>query len=208
MKLCALLLAALIPCLGQPLPADTNKSFGNPAAPVRLDIFSDFECPACRAFHTELLPQIERDYGPTGKIYIVSHEFPLNIPAHKQSREVAAYATAAARVGKYDAVADTLFQKQQTWYTEAKSPIPFWDVIAGVLTPGEQKRVQVLAKDPGVLREVQDDVNLGNRLNVNSTPSLFLTHGMQRFALPWPVGYPLFKSMVDSMTRGGVVPDK
>lgn len=199
MKLCALLLAALAPCLGQTLTADSNKAFGNPAAAVRLDTFSDFECPACRNFHLEILPRIERDYGPTGKIYIVSHEYPLNIPAHKYSREVAAYATAAARIGKYDAVADSLFQNQQTWYTEGTSPGKFWEFIAAVLTPAEQKKVQALAKDPSVLAEVQNDVNLGNRLNVNSTPSLFLTHGAQRFSLPWPFGYPLFRSMVDGM---------
>jgi protein-disulfide isomerase len=199
MKLCALLLAALLPCLGQTLPADTSKCFGNPAAPVRLDIFSDFECPACRQFHVEILPQIERDYGPTGKMYIVSHEYPLNIPAHKFSREVANYATAAARIGKYDAVADALFQNQQQWYTEGRNPGKFWDVIAGVLTPTEQKRVMALAKDPSVISEVQSDYDLGTRIGVNSTPSLFLTHGAKRFALPWPVSYPLFRSMVDGM---------
>lgn len=199
MKLCALLLAALLPCLGQTLTADPNKSFGNPNAPVRLDIFSDFECPACRAFHTELLPQIERDYGSTGKIYIVSHEYPLNIPAHKFSREVANYATAAARIGKYEAVADSLFQNQPSWYSESKAPGNFWPYIAAVLTPAEQKKVQALAKETSVSEEVQNDVNLGGRLNVNSTPSLFLSHGGQRFSLPWPINYQLFKSMVDNM---------
>src|SRR5580692_1703301 len=112
MKLCALLLAALIPCLSQPLPADKDKAFGNPAAARRLDVFSDFSCPMCRSFHMEILPQLVRDYGPGGRIYIVSHEFPLNIPAHKYSREAAYYATAAARIGKYDAVADKLFLTQ------------------------------------------------------------------------------------------------
>ncbi len=208
MKLCALLLAAVLPCLGQQLTADTNKCFGNPAAPVRLDVFSDFECPACRAFHMDMLPQIERDYGPTGKIYIVSHEYPLNIPAHKYSREVAAYATAAARVGKYDVVADALFKNQPIWYAEGKSPGKFWEFIAAVLTPAEQKKVQALAKDPSVLSEVQSDYDLGTRMGVNSTPSLFVTHGAQRFSLPWPVSYPLFRSMVNNMSAGGVVRDK
>jgi protein-disulfide isomerase len=199
MKLCALLLAALLPCIGQTLTADPNKSFGNPAAPVRLDVFSDFECPACRNFHIEMLPKIERDYGPTGRLYIVSHEYPLNIPAHKFSREVAAYATAAARIGKYDAVADSLFQYQQSWYTESKTPGRFWEYIAAVLTPAEQKKVQTLAKDPSVINEVQNDVNLGNRLSVNSTPTIFISHGSQRYTLPWPLDYNLFRSMVDSM---------
>jgi protein-disulfide isomerase len=197
MKLCALLLALLVPCLGQTIQADKDKAFGNPAAPLRLDIFSDFECPACREFHIDTLPMIERDYGVPGKIYIVSHEFPLNIPAHKYSREAAAYATAAARVGKYAQVSDALFQNQGTWSASGK----VWDTVASVLTPAEQKKVQALAKDPSVLSEVQSDVDLGNLLRVNSTPTIFLTRGSQRFALPTPINYPLFRSLVDGYLK-------
>lgn len=177
------------------MTADTSKAFGNPAAKIRLDIFSDFECPACRGFHIEMLPQIERDYGPTGKVYIVSHEYPLNIPAHKYSHEVANYATAAARIGKYNEVADALFQNQAMWSENGK----YWDVIAKVLTPAEQKKVQALAKDPSVINEVNEDVNLGNRLGVNSTPTIFLTHGGQRFSLPYSTNYQLIRSMIDSL---------
>jgi protein-disulfide isomerase len=202
MKLCALLLAAALLCLGQvaPLPSDPSKCFGNPTAPVRFDVFSDFECPACRAFHLEMLPLLERDYGPTGKVYIVQHEFPLNIPAHKFSREVAAYATACARVGKYDAVADALFQNQPTWYAEGKKPGQFWEFIAGVLNPAEQKRVQALAKDPAVVAEVTNDVALGGRLNINSTPTILITYGGKSYSLPqWPFSYQLLKSIIDNV---------
>ena len=195
MKLCALVLAALIPCLGQPLPANKDKAFGNPGAAVRLDIFSDFECPACRSFHVTMLPQIEKDYGPSGRLYVVSHEFPLNIPAHKYSREAANYATAAARIGKYAAVADRLFLNQQAWAESGK----VWETVETVLTPAEQKKVLALSKDPSVLAEVEADVALGNKLGVNSTPTLYLQHGMQRFSLPWPLTYTLFRSMVDGL---------
>ena len=199
MKLCALLLAALIPCLGQTLPADKDKAFGNPAAVTRLDLFSDFSCPMCRSFHTDVLPQLERDYGSTGKIYIVAHEFPLNIPAHKYSREAAGYATAAARIGKFDVVADKLFQTQgetgANWNVNGK----VWEVVASVLTPAEQKKVQALAKDPSVLAEVQSDVDLGNKLGVNSTPTVFLTQGMRRYPIPNPMNYPLLRSLIDGL---------
>src|ERR1035438_408615 len=125
MRLFALLVtAALLPCFSQTMTADKEKAFGTPSAPLRLDVFSDFECPACRAFHIDMLPKIETDYGVPGKIYIVSHEFPLNIPAHKFSREAANCATAAARVGKYVQVADALFQNQTTWEVSGK----YWDI--------------------------------------------------------------------------------
>lgn len=194
MKLCALLLAALIPCLGQPLSTDKDKAFGDPSAVRRLDIFSDFSCPTCRAFHTDILPQLERDYAG-GKIYIVTHEFPLNIPAHKYSREAAGYATAAARIGKFDAVADKLFLTQAEWTVSGK----VWDTVASVLTPAEQKKVQALSKDATVLAEVQSDVDLGNRLGVNSTPTVFLSYGMRRFPLPNVMNYTLLRSLLDGV---------
>jgi hypothetical protein len=50
-----------------------------------------------------------------------------------------------------------------------------------------------------VLAEVQGDYDLGMRLGVNSTPSLFLTHGMRRFPLPNFDNYTLFRSMVDGL---------
>jgi protein-disulfide isomerase len=195
MKLCALLLAALIPCLGQTLPADKDKAFGNPTAVSRLDIFSDFSCPTCRAFHMEILPQLEREYGSSGKLYIVSHEFPLNIPAHKYSREAANYATAAARIGKFDAVADKLFQTQPDWSVNGK----VWETVASVLKPDEQKKVRTIAADPATLAEVQNDVNLGNKLGVNSTPTVFLTQGMRRFAIPNPMSYDLLRSLINGV---------
>ena len=50
----------------------------------------------------------------------MSHEYPLNNPAHKYSREAPNYATAAARMGKYDAVADRLFLNQAAWSASGK----------------------------------------------------------------------------------------
>jgi protein-disulfide isomerase len=200
MKLCALLLAALIPCLGQNIPADKDKAFGNPAAVTRLDIFSDFSCPTCRAFHMTVLPQLERDYGAGGKLYIVSHEFPLNIPAHKYSREAAKYATAAARIGKYEAVSDKLFQTQADWSViGAKDEGKVWEMVASVLTPAEQKKVQLLVKDPAMMAEVENDVAEGNKLGVNSTPTVFLTQGMRRFAIPNPMNYELLRSLINGI---------
>ena len=61
------------------------------------------------------------------------------------------------------------------------------------------ERVRALAEDPGVLAEVQNDVNLGNSLRINSTPSIFLTHGMQRFPLADFNNYSLFRSLVGGL---------
>src|SRR5436305_756498 len=115
MKLYAIVLAAVLPGLCAAPDLDKGKILGNPSAPIRIEIYSDFACPACKALHEQLLPALLRDYIMPGKVYVVSREFPLNIPAHKYSREAAHYATGAARLGIYQPVADVLFQQQGGW---------------------------------------------------------------------------------------------
>src|SRR5271157_2693353 len=110
MKLIALAFAALLPCLAASSNADPGKSMGSPSAPIRIEVFSDFECPACKGLHEQILPLVFKDYVIPGKVCLVSREFPL--PMHPYSREAANYATAAARLGKYEQVANALFLNQ------------------------------------------------------------------------------------------------
>ena len=71
--------------------------------------------------------------------------------------------------------------------------------MAAVLTPAEQKKVQAFVKDATVLSEVQNDIDLGTRLNVNSTPCLLSRTECSGTRYHGRVSYPLFHSMVDGM---------
>src|ERR1039457_2618287 len=135
MKILALCLGALLPCLAGGQDVDKGRGMGNPSAPMLFELYSDFMCPACKNLHENVLPAIVLDYVNTGKAYLVFREFPLNIPAHVYSRNVAALAVAAARIGKYQTVGDVLFRNQQSWSLSGK----YWDSVASVLTPQEQK---------------------------------------------------------------------
>jgi protein-disulfide isomerase len=179
MKLVALALAAALPVLAASPDADKSKIMGNPNAPVTIEIYSDFECPACRGFHLETLPQLIKEYVVPGKVCVISREFPLNIPEHKYSRQAANYATAAARVGKYEAVADVLFQTQASWGASGK----VWETVATVLTAADQKKVQALVKDPGVASEVQADVARGQAAGINQTPTVIVKRGAKQYPL-------------------------
>ncbi len=198
MKLYAVALAALIPCLAASLgDVEKAKIIGNPSAPVRMDLYSDFQCPACKGFHDVLLPELMREYIVPGKVTIVNHEFPL--PMHPYSREAANYATAAARIGKYQQVADALFRNQNTWAANGK----VWDTVASALTPTEQKRVQELAKEASVTGAVAQDVTQGQTERINETPTLIITRGSKRYAFPGPnpTNYPLMKSLIDGLLK-------
>lgn len=193
MKPVALALALLLPCLAVGPDVDRAKAAGNPSAPVRFDLYSDFQCPHCKMLHETILPAIVRDYVITGKAYLVNHEFPLN--GHIYARDAANYATAAARIGKYQQVTDAIFQNQNSWGMTGK----VWDVVAAVLSPADQKKVQALAKDPSVLAEVQHDVDAGTAAHVNQTPTMIVTRGMKQTPWAYWTDYNLFKGYVDEM---------
>src|SRR5689334_11704755 len=138
MKLIAALLAFLMPCLAAGPQVDKAKALGNPAAPVEIEVWGSFDCPHCKVLHETTVPMLMKDYVSTGKVYLVSREFPLWGQYHPYAWQAAQYATAAARVGKYQQVTDALFNNQQAWGATGK----VWEAVATVLTPAEQKKVQ------------------------------------------------------------------
>lgn len=197
MKTFALLLAALLPCLAAVPDADKGKTMGNPSAPIVLELYSDFMCPHCKHLHENIMPTIVQDFVNTGKAYLIFREYPLAIPQHVYSRPAANLATAAARVGKYRAVADALFGSQQSWSMTGK----LWETVAPVLTPAEQKKVQALANDPSVAAEVQRDYDSAQRARLNQTPTMLITYKGRQ--MPWTFwdDYSLFKSYLNDLLK-------
>jgi len=194
MKLYAALLLVLLPCLAAIPEVDKNKALGSPTAPVRLEVFSDFTCPHCRHFHEEVLPQLMKDYVVNGKMYIVDRACPLQ--GHNFTREAFGYSVAAARIGKYQQVADALYAQQANWAVNGN----VWGVVASALpSPADQKKVQELSKDPGVQAEIEAEFREGVDSGINQTPTLILTAGGKRFPLPPAPDYRLLKSMIDGL---------
>jgi hypothetical protein len=62
MKLCIAALALLLPCLAAAPDPIHGNDLGDPKAPILIEVFSDFQCPACKRFHDEELPSIVSDY--------------------------------------------------------------------------------------------------------------------------------------------------
>lgn len=95
-------------------PVGTNDHIlGNPAAPVMIIEYSDFECTFCKTFH-ETLHQIVANEGANGKVAWVFREFPLS-EIHPNALSHARAAECIARVADNDAFwkfADALFKNQ------------------------------------------------------------------------------------------------
>lgn len=190
MKLCALVLAALLPGFAASTGPAKGQGFGSPNAPILIEVFSDFECPGCKLFHTQFRPLLVRDYVTVGKVYLVAHDLSF----HAHSNEATAYALAAARIGKYDEVADALYEHQTEWSASGK----VWDTVAAVLSPAEQKKVSALAKDPGVLAEVKSETDDG-KTKIQRTPTILVIRGMKQYRFEGSPKWEIFRDWLNEL---------
>lgn len=90
-------------------PLDNIK--GNKEAKVVLMEYSDFQCPACRAYYP-VLRQLSAEFG--NEVAFVYRHFPLNA-IHPNADFAARVAEAAGRQGKFWEMHDLLFEKQNEW---------------------------------------------------------------------------------------------
>jgi protein-disulfide isomerase len=188
-------LLCLVPALAFSADFDKDKAIGGPAAPITIEVFASFDCAHCKDLHETVIPELVRDYVISGKVFVVSREFPLD--GHPYARQAANCATAAARIGKYQQVADALFRSQASWAVTGK----VWDSVAGALTPAEQKKVQSLVNAPDVLAEVQRDYDAGMAAGVRRTPTMFVTHASKRFPIEGVPQYNLLRSFLNDILK-------
>src|SRR5579872_3250499 len=99
MRLGTLALLAILVSSAAGVDVIKGNAYGRPDAPLMIEVFSDFECPACKTFHDIEVPQLMRDYVQPGKAYLIYRYYPLAM--HPHGREAAEFVCAAAQIGKY-----------------------------------------------------------------------------------------------------------
>jgi protein-disulfide isomerase len=179
-----------------PAELTLKKSLGTPTAPIKLEIFSDYECPACREMQMSTTRQLIDNYVATGKVYLVHRDFPLSM--HPYSRVAARWLNAAAAVGSFQAAENVLYSKQDQWGATGNVE----QALAASLPTAEMSKIRAteLAQRTQLDAAVQSDVNLGTSRNVTGTPSIFVMHRGQTIPLPsGPVPYQLLKQYLDSL---------
>ncbi len=75
-----------------------NYLMGKPDSPVKIDLFSDFQCPACRAFYLDTVTPLLAEYSAGNKVAVIFHDFPLSL--HASSRTAARYSLATKCLGR------------------------------------------------------------------------------------------------------------
>src|SRR5450432_4744370 len=134
---------------------DAREALGSKNAPVVMEVFSDFQCPACKTLFTTTNRQLMDNYVSTGKVYLIHRDFPL--PMHAHSKVAAQYARAAAHLGKAEQVEQTLFENQEKWENTGNLD----GTVAAALSPAEMTKVRALVKGATLDPLIEKDLALG-----------------------------------------------
>jgi protein-disulfide isomerase len=152
-----------------PRPQANGLAMGDPNAPVKVDVYSDFQCPACKSFAEQTEPVLINDYISQGKVYLTYRPFKVIGP---ESDAAAAAAYCAADQNKFWEYHDMLYAN---WTGEEVGDF-------------SDRRLKVYAEkiglDTGTFNQCynsgkyraqvrQDQVD-GEQLRVSFTPSVFV----------------------------------
>jgi protein-disulfide isomerase len=172
---------------------DPHKAFGSKNAPVAMEVFSDYQCPACKTLFTATNRHLMDDYVSSGKVYLVHRDFPL--PMHAHSRVAARYARAAAQIGKVEPVEQALFQNQEKW--EQNGDVD--STVAAVLPAAEMAKVRALVKGGTLDAAIDKDYALGQTYRVNQTPTTVFHCKGQTYPYAGVMTYDILKQFLDQL---------
>jgi protein-disulfide isomerase len=178
---------------GSVTDVDSHKAFGSKNAPLVLEVFSDFQCPACKTLYTSTNRQLMDNYVSSGKVYLIHRDFPL--PMHAHSKIAAQYARAAAQLGKGEPVEQALFQNQEKW--ESSGDVD--GTVAAVLSPAEMTKVRALVKGGTLEPLIEKDVALGKMYNVNQTPTTIVHAKDQTYPVVGVQSYAVLHQFLDQL---------
>jgi protein-disulfide isomerase len=173
---------------------DPHEALGSKNAPIVMEVFSDFQCPACKTLFTSTNRQLMDNYVSTGKVYLIHRDFPLAMHAH--SKVAAQYSRAAAQIGKLEAVEEVLFDNQEKW--EQTGDVD--GTVAGVLSGPEMAKVRALVKGGTLDAAIAKDQALGQGYRVNQTPTtVFHAANGQTFPYAGVMNWEILKQFLDQL---------
>ena len=154
---------------------------GNPSAPVTIVEFSDYQCPFCARVNPTL-DRIRQTYGD--RVKIVFKDFPL--PNHPQAPKASEAARCAGEQNKYWEMHDAMFANQRAL------EVPALKQTARTIGLDGTAFDQCL--DSGKwMPAVQAGMALGEKMGVNSTPTLYINGRAIIGAMP----FENFKQIID-----------
>ncbi len=189
----ALLIFAQAPDQAAQTALTDDILMGSPDSPVKIELFSDFQCPACRTFYLDTVTRLLSEYSAGKKVCVIFRDYPLAM--HPAARVAAQYALAAKSIGhdRWLKVVEYLYTCQAEWSYDGRIE----PVLSRVLSAQEMDKVRAEVKNPAIEQAIDRSVALGNSKGVTSTPTWFATMGGKEQKVEKPMSFALLKAFID-----------
>lgn len=136
---------------------------GDPAAPLTLVEYGDYQCPYCAEAHG-IVKALRERYGD--ELCYVFRNFPLT-SHHPDALSAAMVAEFAAAQGAFWEVHDALYDNQR------QLGVPLYSAIIGQFGLSDEQVMQAL-NDDAAEQKIRLDLESGMRSGVHGTPTFFI----------------------------------
>ncbi|HEX7975429.1 MAG TPA: thioredoxin domain-containing protein [Anaerolineales bacterium] len=160
-----------------PRPQASGTAAGDPKAKVVIDVYEDFQCPACRQYTETTEQQLMKNEIASGKVYYVFRHFPIIDRAtwsspSKESHQAANASMCAADQGRFWDYHDILFAN---WTGENVGDFTDKRLAAFAQTLNlDMNKFNTCFNNNTFRDKIDADYNQGGKLGVKGTPSVFV----------------------------------
>jgi protein-disulfide isomerase len=157
------------------LKASDGPSRGSQQPAIAIVDFSDLECPHCKAAH----PILEKLASDFPQVRLVFQQFPLPATLHPWAMKAALYADCAGQMDKeaFWKYVDTIFDNQGSIaLATADDQLKGFATAVGL----DATKVAGCAASPETEARVKKSMDLGQSLEINETPTVYINGRLVR----------------------------
>ena len=155
-------------------PMADGTAMGDPDAPVLIEVYEDFQCPACRIYSNEVEPLVTENHVANGEVYYVFRQYPFldDRAPNKESDQAANASMCAAEQGRFWDYHDILFAN---WSGENQGSFSDKRLLAFAETLGlDTDAFTACFEENRYQDQIQADLAAGNAAGVQGTPSVLV----------------------------------
>ncbi len=176
------------------IESEKEPFIGREDAPLTIGYWFDYQCPFCKKFDLEALPQIITDYVETGKVKVVFKDLAFLGP-DSQTASIFANAIWELYPDKFFEWHKAMMEAQDRENGGFGDRESIVNLIKEKFPSMDAERITQLVdqKKGEYEKEIQGDIQEAVELGINSTPTVVIGEEIIRGALP----YPKFKKAID-----------
>jgi protein-disulfide isomerase len=146
-----------------------GRNLGSADAPVKVEVYSDFQCPNCELFWTSVEPTLARDEIATGRARLVYHDFSFIGP---ESLAAATAARCADQQGTFWPYHDMLYANQGRENSGAFADARLAQMATAVDL--DLATWSTCRADPATAAAVEEETSAGQARGVTGTPMVYV----------------------------------